>query len=245
MTGCERGARRGPRRALMIAAAVTTVAGLAAGCGSEVDGAARSEEGAEHTVTPAPGAATGGPGESPSARRSLASASSRPAGGTPEPAAPTGSRGTTSSPARAGGAGADGGHCGVDSASPAIDGALATLRSNQPSPTGWTYIGEGNYDPCAELSYAVAETPGATASSPMQLMLFHDGAYVGTGTWCALPFMTVTGATGDAVHVEYRWPRGGDSNADPTGHATTTYRWAGDHVRMTRPLPDDMPNLHC
>lgn len=135
--------------------------------------------------------------------------------------------------------------CGVDSSSPAITDAVTRLEADRPGEGSWAFAGDSNYDPCADLSYAVVDKPGGTVSSPMQLMFFHNGDYVGTGTWCALPFTAVTGTTDDAVHVEYRWPRGGDANANPTGRASTTYRWDGDQVRMDPSLPDGMPNLHC
>lgn len=130
--------------------------------------------------------------------------------------------------------------CGVDTEAPAITAALGVLSERQPSPYGWTYFGDANYDPCADLSYAMAETPQGTVSSPMQLMLFHRGEYVGTGTQCALGYTTVIGGTDGSVDVRYRWPRGDDANANPTGEATTTYRWIGGGVEMTDPLPAEL-----
>ena len=139
------------------------------------------------------------------------------------------------------GQGSDSGvECGVDTGAPAITAALGVLSERQPSPYGWTYLGDANYDPCADLSYAMAETPSGTVSSPMQLMLFHRGEYVGTGTQCALGYTTVVGGTDASVDVRYRWPRGNDVNANPTGEATTTYRWTGGGVEMTDPLPAEL-----
>ena len=104
----------------------------------------------------------------------------------------------------------------------------------------WDYTGRSNYDPCAALSYALVEVRGGTASSPVRVMLFHDGVYIGPETECAFAFTTVISATAESVTVEYRWPREGDPNAAPSGRATVTYRWTGETVQREGELPTEL-----
>jgi hypothetical protein len=133
------------------------------------------------------------------------------------------------------------GECGVDPQAPAITGNLAAVPPAQQQPgVPWTYLGESNYDPCADLSYAIVDIEHGTGSSPRHVMLFHRGAYVGTATECAFGFTTVTAATGDSVSVQYRWPRDGDVNAAPSGSATATFNWNGTDVVMSGELPDEL-----
>jgi hypothetical protein len=89
----------------------------------------------------------------------------------------------------------------------------------------------------------VVDTEGGTGSSPVQVLLFHEGTYIGTATECALPFTTVTGTSTDSVTIEYRWPRGDDPNATPSGLATVTYRWAGDAVQTDGELPQELLDI--
>ena len=134
--------------------------------------------------------------------------------------------------------------CGVDPQAPAIAENLAAVPpAQQLSGASWTYLGDSNYDPCADLSYALVETEGGTGSSPQQLMLFHRGAYIGTATECAFGFTSVTDATGNSVTVEYRWPLPGDTNAAPSGSATVTFTWNGTDVVMSADLPAELLSM--
>ncbi|XGU20559.1 LppP/LprE family lipoprotein [Rhodococcus sp. 3Y1] len=99
---------------------------------------------------------------------------------------------------------------------------------------------ETNFDPCAELSYAIAETNGGTGSSPQHVMLFHRGEYQGTATACSFGFTSVIDSSSDSVTVQYKWPRGMDSNANPSGLATATFVWDGDGVVMQNDLPAEL-----
>lgn len=155
---------------------------------------------------------------------------------TPTPApAPTAAPtpGPTASPA-----------CGVDPQAAEIEQSIASV----PVPdviagNSWVYGGESNFDRCATLSYARLDTAGGTGSSPVQLMLFHDGVFVGTASDCAFGFTSVDSTTDDSITVTYRWPREGDTNAAPSGQATVTYRWTGDAVVMEGELPAELLQL--
>ena len=131
--------------------------------------------------------------------------------------------------------------CGVDPRAPAI---VDHVTDVSPVFEGyvWTYEGDSNYDPCTALSYARLDVEGGTGSSPVQVMLFHEGDYIGTATECAFGFTTIVEATNDAVTVEYRWPREGDANAAPSGAATVTYRWdsGAEAVQQEGELPQEL-----
>lgn len=104
----------------------------------------------------------------------------------------------------------------------------------------WTFLGETNFDPCAELSYAIAETNGGTGSSPQHVMFFHRGEYQGTATACSFGFTSVIDSSSDSVTVQYKWPRGMDSNANPSGLATAIFVWDGNEVVMQNDLPAEL-----
>ena len=96
------------------------------------------------------------------------------------------------------------------------------------------------YDGCAALSAVTVSLVDATASSPVAILLFHDGTYLGTATKEQYPFVRqVTRESAGSIRVEYRYPQGTDSNADPTGRATATYTWDGSAGRVV--MSGDVP----
>ncbi len=147
--------------------------------------------------------------------------------------APTTAAPTTTAPA-----------CGVDPQAPEISQGISSVPVPEVvAGAAWVYGGESNFDRCAALSYARLDIEGGTGSSPVQLMLFHDGVFVGTATDCAFGFTSVDSATADSITVTYRWPREGDTNAAPSGQATVTYRWNGESVVMEGELPAELLQL--
>jgi LppP/LprE lipoprotein len=132
--------------------------------------------------------------------------------------------------------------CGFDPQTSAVVDHLGDVPPAFAGGPPWVFQGETNYDPCAALSYALIETQGGTGSSPKQVMLFHEGEYVGTATECAFGFVAMYEATNDSVTFEYRWPREGDPNAAPSGVATATFRWddATDAVQQEGELPQEL-----
>lgn len=85
---------------------------------------------------------------------------------------------------------------------------------------------DSNYDPCAELSWAVVGIQGGTASSPYQIMLFHRGEYLGTATKHAYGFAPKVVRVNDGeIAVTYRWPKDGESNAEASNTATAHFAW--------------------
>ena len=93
----------------------------------------------------------------------------------------------------------------------------------------WVATDTTTYDPCADLSWVTLSIRGATASSPAQQMLFHDGRYLGTTTRESIAFHPTTVRLSDSViQVTYRWPRPDESNAAASGRSVSTYSWNPD-----------------
>lgn len=96
------------------------------------------------------------------------------------------------------------------------------------------------FDPCADLSWAVASLQMATVSSPTAVLLFHNGSYLGTTTSQQYGFVpTVERSAPGAITVTYPFVQGNESNAEASGRATATYTWnsAGQRVDMAGETP--------
>jgi hypothetical protein len=93
---------------------------------------------------------------------------------------------------------------------------------------------------CAALSWMILPIQGGTASSPYQIMLFHDGRYIGTATSEAYGFHpTVQRTDAGQIQVTWHWPREGESNAGASGTTTATFTWndATGQVDMAGDVP--------
>lgn len=113
-----------------------------------------------------------------------------------------------------------------------------------PTHNGWpwdtNYASTDGYDPCQPLSWIVLPIEGGTSSSPYQIMLFHQGQYLGTATSEAYGFSPDVQRLDDAsIQVTWRWPQEGESNAAASGRTTAQFRWddARDKVVMTGDVP--------
>ncbi|MEC3958815.1 LppP/LprE family lipoprotein [Nocardia sp. CDC153] len=84
---------------------------------------------------------------------------------------------------------------------------------------------------CSGLSAALISVEGATASSPMQVLLFHRGGYVGTAepTWNSFISPDPAHTTDDSVGLKYKIPGSCDACADGTFYCVQ-YRWDGAKV---------------
>jgi hypothetical protein len=131
--------------------------------------------------------------------------------------------------------------CGVNLAAPQIAVAAHHLA---PYPgTDWRWSTdprtvEGNFNPCVALSTALVTVDGATSSSPVAALMFHNGDYLGTATSKAYGFtsLNTTRTTDDAVVLDYKTP--GVCNACPPSAVTSVrFQWQGDHVVMLDPPP--------
>lgn len=82
------------------------------------------------------------------------------------------------------------------------------------------------YDPCAALSWVVLGLKGGMASSPVQIMLFHRGQYIGTTASKPIGFPPKVVRLDDAaIQVAYTWPRDGESNAEASGRSISIFTW--------------------
>lgn len=129
----------------------------------------------------------------------------------------------------------------IASATARIAGPLPTTNPDVP----WVFGGATNYNTCNDLSYATLDTQGATASSPNQLLLFHRGVFVGTGVRCNLAYQRVTAASTKAVYVNYRYLRGDDASAAPSGSVDVSFEWNGSRVVLSGTLPAELTRGQC
>lgn len=138
------------------------------------------------------------------------------------------------------------GNCSTDGAAAIADGAsrIAPPLSYDTS-VPWVFGGKTNYNTCDDLSFATLMTQGATGSSPYQLLLFHRGKFLGTGTKCNLGFQQVTDASTRSVDVDYRYLNPGDITANPTGHYSLTFVWTGSGVQMNGSIPAAASRGQC
>lgn len=139
--------------------------------------------------------------------------------------------------------------CGPNPASPVVRDAIRRLP---PYDAGggasyeWddeVFVAASDFDPCATLSGASVYIQGATGSSPMAVVLFHKGRYVGTATADSYSssYLDPEASTDDTVVVDYLYVRPwDDSNAGASGRATIRYQWIGQRVQMLDQLPADM-----
>lgn len=93
----------------------------------------------------------------------------------------------------------------------------------------WIYSGETNYNDCNALTYATLELEGGIVSSPKQLMLFHEGDYIGVGSLVPQTHHIVsaneTSVTVDYVDYEAMYADGA-AHADWKNYLTrVTYHW--------------------
>ena len=82
------------------------------------------------------------------------------------------------------------------------------------------------YDPCAALSWVVLGLKGGMASSPVQIMLFHRGQYIGvTASEPSNYWPEVVRLDDAAIQVTYKWPRDGETTAGATGRSVSIFTW--------------------
>lgn len=220
-----------PRRRTPTAAAAVLGAGVlllgacSSGDSGTSDGSTTSAT-APGTVTqtvtapaPTPGGGPGGPAVSPGP---VAPVSPADPGGPGDPAHPT-------DPCS-----------GLDAAQAAARWAGDVPPNAESYPWATDSVETDGYDACAALSWMILPIQGGTASSPYQIMLFHDGRYIGTATSEAYGFHpTVQRTDADQIQVTWHWPREGESNAGASGTTTATFTWndATEQVDMAGGVP--------
>lgn len=117
--------------------------------------------------------------------------------------------------------------CGASGADAAVSAHLADVPGVT-DPSSWTVEESDGYDPCADLSW-ITLSGGGTGSSPRQQMLFHEGDYLGTTTAEPIGFHPATERLSDSsIQVTYTYNKPGESNAEASGRAVSTYSWNED-----------------
>lgn len=133
--------------------------------------------------------------------------------------------------------------CGVDTEAAAIYDNIHRV----PPPTlpgeGWEYYGHSDYNPCADLSYAVVFVTGSThAQKQNQMMLFHRGEYLGVGLLVPQVYRHWEG-DGEAVHVRVIDREAMDVAGAPNAAAADyevelTFWWNGERVEPIGRIPN-------
>ncbi|GGK44538.1 LppP/LprE family lipoprotein [Nocardia camponoti] len=211
------------KSSLRLGMLIVAAAGLVVGC--DASGTPLGGTSSAPTVSVTPGA--GGGGEQ----------AGEPTGNPGSPSSPV----ATSAPTKAkpvsdiGSANA----C-VDTNSVGVQRALASLGD------GWRATRASTDTPgdCGQLLW-VSAVGGNSAGSPVHVLFFHDGKYLGTATSEPYAFTRVVASTSTVTTVEYRWLAGNEPFAAPQGGpATMTYTWNGSRVVMGGTLPTEVTNPH-
>ncbi|MFJ7289377.1 LppP/LprE family lipoprotein [Curtobacterium sp. NPDC098951] len=135
--------------------------------------------------------------------------------------------------------------CGPSSGAEAAAGPIADL----PLPAGledarWDAANAdtAGYDACAALSWVTVSVERATGSSPVAILLFHDGRYLGTATkeqYGFVPDISRTDAS--TIAVTYHYAKPDETTAEESGRTNATFRWdeAAGRVVMTGQTPPE------
>jgi hypothetical protein len=103
----------------------------------------------------------------------------------------------------------------------------------------WTDMGAAtqDYDPYQSLSAITLDVEQATGGSPRQVALFAGSKYIGTTTPEAYPYQTTERVADNIIKVNYHYLLPGDSNAAPSGEATSYYILLPQGIERVGSLP--------
>lgn len=133
--------------------------------------------------------------------------------------------------------------CGVDTQADAIQGNIAQVPAPRAPGEGWEYYGQSNYNPCADLSYALVWVTGSDRPlKQSQLMLFHRGNYIGVGA-LAPQSMYVVDADDTSVHTRMLDFEAMERDQAPNAVAEryrvdVTFWWNGERVEPVGEIPN-------
>lgn len=134
-------------------------------------------------------------------------------------------------------------NCGVDTGAAAIHDNIHRVPPPTLEGEGWEYYGHSDYDPCADLSYAVVFVTGSThAQKQNQIMLFHRGEYLGVGLLAPQVYRHWEG-DGQEVHVRLIDHEAMEADGAPNAAAAEyevdlTFRWNGERVESVGRIPN-------
>ncbi|WP_374928990.1 LppP/LprE family lipoprotein [Kytococcus sedentarius] len=108
----------------------------------------------------------------------------------------------------------------------AVDANIDKVPTHSDDPRDAWHLEESSSQfTCEGLSWAVLITDGMGAV-PSQIMLFHDGEYLGTTLKDPQTFIPEVKRTGkDAIAVTYTYVKGDESSGEASGRATATFTW--------------------
>ena len=128
----------------------------------------------------------------------------------------------------------------VDPVPAPVTKAIASLAARTGNDS-WVPLDVSTFDPAAVLS-AVTVTSSATGVGQVQVLLFHDGRYLGRGTSRSVVFAEVDtddGGPADSVGVFYRWAPEVPMSSGVFDHEQfVAFRWNGTKAVMEDKLPD-------
>ena len=123
-----------------------------------------------------------------------------------------------------------------------VSEALATLPDNGAG--GWRADADVSaLSPCGALSAAWTIPQQSSNTSPVAILLFHEGEYVGLASDCMATIESVANTGDDAVTVTYRYLNPGDSNVSMTGRAVYTFTWDDGQVLKEGHAPARMVDM--
>lgn len=89
------------------------------------------------------------------------------------------------------------------------------------------------YDPCAALSWATVTLERATGSSPVAILLFHQGRYLGTATKEQYAFTPDVSRTDPStIAVTYHYAKPDEPLAEASGRAEAAFTWSDSAGRV-------------
>ncbi|MGU3292073.1 LppP/LprE family lipoprotein [Williamsia sp. M5A3_1d] len=127
----------------------------------------------------------------------------------------------------------------------------ADMRAIAPPSTSPTWrVSQVGGNPCAGLSWVEVLASAAPVAAPRQLLIYHDGRFLGTGIRCQTRYQEyVSLPANDAIHVTYRYPDPSDplqsTTQNPVGVANVDFRWNGSRIVMEGTLPSEFTQGKC
>lgn len=115
----------------------------------------------------------------------------------------------------------------------------AAVTPDLPGFSPWTHLGAEthDYDSSQSLSAITLDIAGATGSSTRQVALFAGSKSIGTTTPEAYPYQTTERVADNMIKVNYRYLLPGDSNAAPSGEASSYYILMPQGIERVGGLP--------
>lgn len=130
--------------------------------------------------------------------------------------------------------------CGDMTAEEAMYAGLEQAPAPQWDSAEWApdhAVPERDYDPCASLSSISLPVDSASGPSPVLIMLYHKGEYVGVATPEARKIGNIERNSDSQITVEYIYTKDGEDLATSSGRTYATFTWNGDKVVMEGELP--------